>query len=155
MIGSQITGGLVAIVSLSALGMTSLGTFAGYKYGKSVEREKWETGVDEAEDRSEKGEAEIEAGADKVPAVIERETQTIVKTDYAAIRTIAELEGQVFQLKEDLKNAKNVDVCPGFIPDDWRVQHTQLDRLLFGGDEAGREERGESEPRLAGYPPAE
>lgn len=142
MIGNAITGKLIGWTVAGSLAFSIVAStgayFKGRHDGKLAERAAWEEGVEDAEDRAEQSETEFNQGADKVPAVIERETKTIYRVDEAAIKQVARLEGQIEDLKWELENVQTNNVCPGPIPTDWRLQHDRLDRILQGVSETGR-----------------
>jgi len=164
MIGKQITGTLIGLVLGVAAVLILAAWFGGVYHGKTGERAKWDKGVEDAAGRADDGKTQLEAGADIVPAVIERETNTIYQVDQKAIQENIALRGELNLLHWRLENDKNSTSGDCSIPDTWRVQHTDLDSLLYSGEQAGRTRASqdkpgvdgggadEESPALAGYP---
>lgn len=137
MIGNQITGSLMTLVAIGSLAMSTSAYFKGKHDGVEKERAVWNEGVGNAENRADDAETKFQDGENTVPTVVARETKTIIKYDNAAIRKVARLEGQIVELKWELKNVENTGACIGNIPDEWMRQQQKLDRILQGVSKAG------------------
>jgi len=117
---------------IAAGGIFTGAYYLGDKNGNERCQAAWEKGVDKAEDRAADSANDFAAGAGAVPAVIERETQTIYRVDDTAVKEVARLEAQIEDLKWELENDKVENVCSGLVPEPWRMQHDKADRFLSG-----------------------
>ncbi len=138
MIGNEITATVISFALIGCLAMSTGAYLKGRYDGITLERASWTVDVDSANKRADNSETNFKKGAAKVPAVIERETKTIIKYDDAAIRKVAKLEEQIEDLKWELKNDKTTGVCTGNIPAEWVRQQQKLDRILQGVSETSQ-----------------